>query len=256
MKYKNNIKVGLFALVAVIMASCDKDNKSSIYNADNTGVTFATGSQSVALPSSGVTSFDVEIIRAQYSEAATVPLVLKDTTKLGLFTAPANISFEAGKDKATVTVQVGNIISGITYAITLSLPENETALGGTQSRKIIIEKDYTYSSLGNGYIESTSMADEGEEYATWDVEIQKADQATWYKAIDLFEEGKNIIIKVDQNNKVTVDKQAAWTDPGYGTVSVSGKGKLDALTGVMTLKLEHTVSAGSFGEYTEIIHLP
>lgn len=254
MKYKNSIKIGLFALAAVVMASCDKDNKSSIYNADNAGVTFGTGNQSVALPSSGVASFDVEIIRAQYSEAATVPLTLKDTTKLGLFSAPANISFEAGKDRASVTVQVGNIIPGTTYAVTLSLPENETALGGTQAKKITVEKDYTYTSLGIGSMESTSMAEEGEEYATWDVEILKADQTTWYKAVDLFEEGKTIILKVDQNNKVTVDKQAAWTDSSYGTVSVAGKGKLE--NGIMTLKLEHTVSAGSFGEYTEIIHLP
>lgn len=254
MKYKNNIKVGLFALVAVIMASCDKDNKNSIYHADNAGVTFATGSQSVALPSSGVTSFDVEIIRAQHSEAATVPVVLTDTTKSELFTAPANISFKAGEDRANVTVQVGNITPGTTYAITLSLPEAETALGGTQVRKILIEKDYTYTSLGKGYIESTSMAEGEETYKTWDVEILKADQTTWYKAIDLFEEGKDIILKVDQNNKIMVDKQAAWTDSGYGTVSVAGKGKLE--NGIMTLKLEHTVSAGSFGEYTEIIHLP
>lgn len=254
MKYKNNIKVGVFALVAVLMSSCDKDNKSSIYNADNAGITFATGSQSVALPSTGVASFDVEVIRAQYSEAAAVPLAFKDTTKLALFTAPATINFEAGKDRANVTVQVGNIVPGTTYAVTLLLPEEETALGGTQAKKITIEKDYTYTSLGMGSIESASMAEEGEEYATWDVEILKADQTTWYKAVDLFEEGKTIILKVDQNNKVTVDKQAAWTDPGYGVVSVAGKGKLE--NGIMTLKLEHTVSAGSFGEYTEIIHLP
>lgn len=254
MKYNNKLFIGLLAFVAVSLASCDTENEGSIYTADNLGVTFATGSQSVSLPATGVTSFNVEVIRAQYKEAATVALTLKDTTALKLFSAPQNVTFEAGKDKATITVQVGKIISGVSYAVTLSLSTDDASLGGVQSRKVVIEKAYTYSLLGTGKIESTSMAGEGEDFKTWDIQIEKADQTTWYKALSLFEEGKNIILKV-KDGKVTVDKQAAWTDSTYGTVSVAGKGKVDE-NGVMNLKLEHTVSAGSFGEYNEIIYLP
>ena len=253
MKYNNRLFIGLLAFVAVSMASCDTENEGAIYTADNLGVTFATESQSVSLPATGVTSFNVEVMRAKHDEAATVALTLKDTTALKLFSAPQNVTFEAGKDRTTITVQVGKIISGVSYAVTLSLSSDDITSGGVQSRKVVVEKAYTYYPLGTGKIESASMADEGEEFKTWDVQIEKADQTTWYKALSLFEEGKDIILKV-KDGKVTVDKQAAWTDSTYGTVSVAGKGKIE--NGVMSLKLEHTVSAGSFGEYNEIIYLP
>lgn len=29
------------------------------------------------------------------------------------------------------------------------------------------------------------MAEEGEDFATWEVEVQKADQISWYKAMNL-----------------------------------------------------------------------
>lgn len=254
MKYNNKLFIGLLTFAAVSLASCDRENEGVIYTADNLGVTFATGSESVSLSATGVTSFNVEVIRAKYDEAATVAITLNDTTALKLFTTPQSVTFEAGKDKAIVTVQVGKIISGVSYAVTLSLPSNETSIGGVQSRKVIIEKAYTYSLLGTGKIESTSMADKGEDFKSWKIQIEKADQTTWYKALSLFEEGKDIILKV-KDGKVIVDKQTAWTDATYGTVSVAGKGKIDE-NGVMNLKLEHSVSAGSFGEYNEIIHLP
>lgn len=254
MKLKNRFFIGLLAFVAIAFASCNTDNEGVLYTADNLGVTFATGSQSISLPASGVTSFDVEVIRAKSSEAATVALTFKDTTVNQLFTAPQSVTFEAGKDKVTVTIQVGKIISGISYEVTLSLPDNEIAIGGVKARKCVVEKAYTYSLIGTGRIESESQAEEGEDVKIWDVEIEKADQTTWYRALSLFEEDKDIILKV-KDGKVTVDKQVAWTDASYGAVSVAGKGKISE-DGVMTLKLEHTVSLGSFGEYAETIYLP
>lgn len=31
------------------------------------------------------------------------------------------------------------------------------------------------------------MAEEGEDFTTWEVEVQKADQISWYKAMNLYE---------------------------------------------------------------------
>ena len=96
---------------------------------------------------------------------------------------------------------------------------------------------------------------EGEDFATWEVEVQKADQISWYKAMNLYEKGYNIVFKVNEANEVTVESQPAWKHASYGEVFVSGKGALE--DGVITVKLSHDVpNVGGFGEFKEILYLP
>jgi hypothetical protein len=59
---------------------------------------------------------------------------------------------------------------------------------------------------------------------------------------------------VDANSGIaTVAKQPAWEyfwyagEEGYGTGSVEGGGFVFSCSGVITLTLEHTVEAGSYG---------
>ncbi|MFQ9462131.1 MAG: hypothetical protein ACLR14_10940 [Phocaeicola vulgatus] len=99
------------------------------------------------------------------------------------------------------------------------------------------------------------MAEEGEDFTTWEVEVQKADQISWYKAMNLYEKGYNIVFKVNEANEVTVESQPAWKHASYGEVFVSGKGALE--DGVITVKLSHDVpNVGGFGEFKEILYLP
>lgn len=57
----------------------------------------------------------------------------------------------------------------------------------TSDKVITVYRDYTFSSLGTGTFKSAAMAEEGEDFATWEVEVQKADQISWYKAMNLYE---------------------------------------------------------------------
>lgn len=41
------------------------------------------------------------------------------------------------------------------------------------------------------------------------MEVQKADQISWYKAMNLYEKGYNIVFKVNEANEVTVESQPA-----------------------------------------------
>jgi hypothetical protein len=72
---------------------------------------------------------------------------------------------------------------------------------------------------------------------------------------DLFEEGYDIVVDVDpETNELTVSKQEAATDwSGYGLGSVEGSGTIFQCAGFISLNLEHTVSAGSFGTKNTII---
>lgn len=82
-----------------------------------------------------------------------------------------------------------------------------------------------------------------------------ADYISWYKAMNLYEKGYNIVFKVNEANEVTVESQPAWKHASYGEVFVSGKGALE--DGVITVKLSHDVpNVGGFGEFKEILYLP
>lgn len=141
------------------------------------------------------------------------------------------------------------------YKVKISLPEEMVTIDQTSDKVITVYRDYTFSSLGTGTFKSAAMAEEGEDFATWEVEVQKADQISWYKAMNLYEKGYNIVFKVKEANEVTVESQPAWKHASYGEVFVSGKGALE--DGVITVKLSHDVpNVGGFGEFKEILYLP
>ena len=129
--------------------------------------------------------------------------------------------------------------------VTFTVPVDATA-----QKTISIFRDYTYSAIGTGKIISTAFEFDG------DIEWELADDITWYKALQPYEEGYDVVFKVGADGKtVTVAKQAICKDiAGYGTGYVAGSGELK--DGVMTLKLEFTVSAGSLGTFKETFILP
>lgn len=257
----NKYIIGIFVATATLFASCDTDNKGDIYNGTTIGVTFATSTQSVSFPSTGYEGFDVEVFRAKSSEAATIDLSAKlvvgkeEQVLPASITVPSSVSFAAGEFKTNIHVTVGDIIPGQNYKVKISLPEETATMDQTSDKVITVYRDYTFSSLGTGTFKSAAMAEEGEDFATWEVEVQKADQISWYKAIDLYEEGYNIVFKVNEAHEVTVESQPAWKHASYGEIFVSGKGTLE--DGVIIVKLSHDVpNVGSFGEYKEILYLP
>ena len=242
----NKYIIGMFVATATFFVSCNTDNEGDIYNSTTMGVTFATGTQSVSFPSTGYEGFDVEVLRAKSSEATTINLSA---------TLPSSVSFAAGEFKTNIHVTVGDITPGQNYKVKISLPEEMVTIDQTSDKVITVYRDYTFSSLGTGTFKSAAMAEEGEDFATWEVEVQKADQISWYKAMNLYEKGYNIVFKVNEANEVTVESQPAWKHASYGEVFVSGKGALE--DGVITVKLSHDVpNVGGFGEFKEILYLP
>lgn len=257
----NKYIIGMFVATVTLFASCDTDNEGDIYNGTTMGVTFATGTQAVSFPSTGYEGFDVELLRAKSSEAATINLSAtwvvgnEEQALPASITVPSSVSFAAGEFKTKIHVTVGDITPGQNYKVKISLPVEMATVDQTSDKVITIYRDHTFSLLGTGTFKSAAMAEEEEDFATWEVEVQKADQTTWYKAMDLYEEGYNIVFKVNEANEVTVESQPAWKHASYGEIFVSGKGSLE--NGVITVKLAHDVpNVGSFGEFKEILYLP
>ncbi len=249
--------LGISLAIAAVFTSCDTDNTGDIYKSETMGVTFGTASQSVSFPAHGYEGFDVEVIRAVATEAATVnitatlldgdgkPVELPSTIQV-----PSSVSFAAGENLSSFHVTVGDIVSGRNYELAITLDKSLAPVDASMTKVVTIYRDYTYSPLGTGTISSEFFEFEGE------FEWEKADQITWYRALSPYEEGYDIIFKVAVDGKtVTVEKQAIASDvSGYGTAYVEGKGEL--ANGVIKATLEFTVSAGSFGTAKEIFILP
>ena len=73
--------------------------------------------------------------------------------------------------------------------------------------------------------------------------------------------GNDIIIKLDPSDKanftVTIEKQETFDSSAfglaYGMISMTGSGTFSACDRTMTIDIEYTVAAGSFGTYTSTI---
>lgn len=249
--------LGISLAVATLFSSCDTDNLGAVYESQTMGVTFATGTQRVSFPAHGYEGFDVEVLRGVTDEAATVnitatlldasnnPVELPSTIQV-----PSTISFAANEGISSFHVTVGDIISGRNYRLALKLDEGMAPVDAASTKIVTIYRDYTYSAIGAGALNSEFFGDE------WEFEWEKADQITWYKALSLYEDGYDVVFKVAADGKtVTVDEQPIASDiSGYGTAYVAGDGVLE--NGVITVTLEFTVSAGSFGTAKEVLKLP
>ncbi len=254
MKIKSYI-FGISVAMATLLTSCDTDNMKDVFQETTMGVAFSFGAQSVSFPANGYEGFDVEITRAKYDEAGTVAITasMEDGSALPAeINVPSELTFDAGEYRKMLHVTVGNIKSGVTYPVAITIdPSAASSFEDAITTKVVsVYRDYTYTSIGTGKLNSEFFGAEGE------AEIQKADDINWYKAISLYEEGYDVVFKIADNGKdVIVDKQAIASDiSGYGTAYVAGEGTFE--NGVITVTLEFTVSAGSFGTATEVIILP
>ena len=182
------------------------------------------------------------------------------------FYQDAQTSFDLIPDDAQVVqVTVGRNSTGaasvqltgdndiFTFPSTVDFQEGETSkayIYAPSSTTITVARNYKYNSIGVGMIESSFYGGAG------NATFQKAEGAEWYKVVAPYENGYDIILKLQEDGStVVVDRQAAASDyGGYGTLYVEGQGTLE--NGVVTLTLEFTVSAGSFGPFDETFIFP
>lgn len=254
---------GLGIAMATLFTACDTDNMGAMFQETTTGAAFSFASQSVSLPATGYEGFDVTVDRANITEAATVAITatMADGSALPAeIQVPSELTFAAGEGSALLHVTVGDIKSGMNYQINISIDATaaSTIDGAVTTKSITIYRDYIYKSIGMGQLTSEAYGDEAGNLFQKEVEIMKADDENinWYKAVGLYEEGYDVVIKVAEDGKmVTVENQAVTSDLfGYGAGSATATGTLE--NGVITLSVTFSCSAGSFNPTTEIITLP
>ena len=101
--------------------------------------------------------------------------------------------------------------------------------------------------LGEGMFQSTFFGE------VFPVEIRKAAHAEWYKIVEPYALGLDLIVKFNGTD-ATIEQQQVFTDSNYGAVYAEGIGVLN--NGLIYMNIEFTCAAGTFGEYTEVAKLP
>lgn len=259
---------GLALFAGLALTSCNTDNEGALYHPSVQNVSFEASAPAQITVSSSSTEIPVRLVRAQTTDAYTAHYTLTDPK--GIFTDAngGQVTFEKGMAEAIITLKANNMEIGNAYSATLQLSEADKAQADTLTNSAIAKTtisvmcDYNWVSVGKGHYDSPEWWED-----SYDVNIVLAEGTSpkLYKIIGLFEAGYDIKFTISDDNKVNVPAQASWKHSSYGVVTLVGDadgkaagyaGLYDPATKKATFTLKHTVSAGSFGTFTDVLTMP
>ena len=264
----NKYFLGLAVILLGALTSCETDVKGDVmYTPMGQNISFETAKPSTITTSQSSLTIPVRIIRSLTSGSYTANFTA-EASEEGIFSISngTSVTFAEGQGVVVMEVTASNLEKGKDYTYTLTLSPIDVATADTITKKqnvstvISIHSDYSWKKLGKGHYSSPEWWED-----EMDVEIQQAEGTNIYRMMDLFEKGYNIQFSIGSDNVVTVPKQASWNHSSYGVVYLEGflnedksgvAGVYDPATKQAPLTLQHTVSAGSFGAYTDVLTMP
>lgn len=245
MKKYLRIFIAIVSLSTVVACSNDDDFTPPNY------VTFAENDMGFAVNENTSGSFDVTVFTANTTgsdRTFTINVDESSTLNSDSYTVPETVTVPGGSNEATFTVEITDTsISNSGETLVLSLGDEEGLHTGNPLA-VEIARICEFEMTG-------TFMDNSEFYeAEFPVEIMTGSAAGEYIVEDLFEEGTDIAFTVNEDYSITVPFQNAWISADYGQVSVESVAgsKVEPCNGKFTLVLDHTVEAGSFGEYAEV----
>jgi hypothetical protein len=269
---KNYINYLIVILTVLILGSCEKDPKGTIYSTPGL-VSFVAPTYYPALSDNDGKVINVPINRTDKGAQLSVKVKLVSTLPnyTTVFTVPADASFAAGEAATNVKVAYSDLslvdptslaissTTGNEIAVSLAFPFklelNDLTLvspSKVSSTTVNASKLLNFGAATEGMINSINGW-YGDEYS---VDIKKAVGTNVYQVVSPFGY-RNFAFMIKSDGKTVVcpnqviDKHSSYGDVTMGSVTGSVTGK------VVTLNVgAYTVSAGSFGGGVEIITLP
>ena len=271
---KKNYRNFLIAILAVlVLGSCEKDPKGTLYTGGSGLVSFISPTYYPALTDTDGKIINVPIGRTDKGGQLSVKVNLtsslpKYTT---VFTVPADASFAAGEAATNVKVSYSDLslidpsslaisaTTGFNIAVSLAFPftltfNDLTLVSPSHATTIIVNasKLLNFTALGTATLNSNNGW-WGETYTRL---VLKAVGANVYKITSPFYNRDIAFMVKSDGVTVVCPNQVIDVHPSYGNVTmgtvtgtISGK--------VVTLNVgAYTVAAGSFGGGQEIITLP
>lgn len=232
-----------------LFVGCDSDDDFTPPNY----VTFAENTIDFVVNENSSGSFDVTLYTANTTSSDrtfTINVDEESTLNTAAYSMPTTVVVPANTNEVTFTVDVTDTnIDNSGDTLILSLSGDQGVYTGDPltvnvARFCEFEPVGTFSN-NSGWFE--------EEYDG--VVIVPGASEGQYIVKDMFADGVDITFTINEDLTITVPKQNAWVSATYGQASVTGQAgsKIESCNRTLTLVLQHTVAAGSFGTYPEVL---
>ena len=170
------------AIMLSVLTSCSDKGYWDEYTPDGVEYSFEQATLNVETADKNPT-VNVNVLRSTTSGSATINLVAKNVTT-GV-TVPTSVTFEDGKNMATVAISLTNGVPGPAYKATVALAEDvATSPSGVASCTCSISIEYTWVSLGKGEFADNFIA--SNKY--YEVEILQAEGFKRYRVMHPYDE--------------------------------------------------------------------
>lgn len=165
------IALGLFLAV-----SCNTDNKGAIYTPDGTdaAVSFLSTVSSDTEIEPTAATYDILVTRGKNKEAATVKI--KGEMPEGI-TVPESISFAAGENETTLSLDISKMAVGETYEGKVSFADESEfdSNRSISSVTVTLAKAFTWESIGQGeFYDGLALQPSDDDLGIVKVEVLKA----------------------------------------------------------------------------------
>ena len=171
--------LNIFAVVtlsAVLLASCNTEQITKVYEPDGPAYSFINKAGNFTLPATNP-EFSVKIFRNTREGSATVNIAA--TPSANVFTVPSALTFEDGEGAADLQISLTNEAAiGLVYTLKLTIGEEDVSVGGVGTIDLKVNLAYNWISLGNGqFFDSWAL------YSINTVEIRKAEGFERYRVM-------------------------------------------------------------------------
>lgn len=257
----------LFVGTLSLFSSCDK-TEGALYSGDSNKISFLSKTMKLNMQGG---SISVPVGRTSTSGQLSIPVSL---TAAGagytdIFKLSGPVQFLDGEGKSYAKVNYGDLSKidpstlsitpvgkdvtvGLAFPISLSISDDNVSVSNVKKVDVLATDVLEFEDKGNVEMNSTN----GWGGKVLSVKIQKAKTTSVYKIVSPFGENSlAFMIKAD-GKTVVFPNQVLGNNLDYGAVTISDvTGTVS--NGVVTLNVGgYRVSAGSFGDGTEIIKLP
>lgn len=235
------------AISTSAFVGCSSDDETEGFNY----VTFEADAMDLVVEEFGSQSREVTVYTGNVTDSDRTFSINVDpssTLSAESYSIPETVTVPGGTNEATFNIEITDTNLPTSGSLVLRLEgENDVFTGDALAINTtkLCEFDPAGSFINNsGFYE-----------AEFPVEVEAGAGANEYVAKGLFAEGMDITFTVNEDLSVTVPAQGAWSHADYGVVSVESVpgSRAQPCDGSITLVLNHFVSAGTFGEYAEVL---
>lgn len=262
MKSINKIFFMLVAVATFMLTSCSDDDYAPgiITNAEGLNVFFDASNESAVILGPTTNEFSIVVSRNKTDKAVSVPLTVSDLNS-DLFEVPTRVDFSAGEASKTITIKVNEGMQMfVAYPLSIAIDPSYTTPYAESTVYPRAELEITkedYAPYATGLYSSEFWEDDDANPLETDVTLEYSEILKQYRLKECWGKKTGVIIFTWEGAEavelITTAVSVGLDAGDYGNVTAnkSGECTYDANSKTFAFPFKWTVSAGSFGVYTD-----